>query len=66
MPIQELGTLKPIARPQASSESPSQTAERLRLKVLVAETDSPMRNRLVRLLSGERQVVRAETVRRAA
>ncbi|MGH9769950.1 MAG: response regulator [Blastocatellia bacterium] len=41
-------------------------AEQLRLKVLVAATDSPMRNRLVRLLTGDCQVVCAETVRQAA
>jgi DNA-binding NtrC family response regulator len=66
MPTQELDTPKPINRPQAPSESASQTAKQLRLKVLVAETDSPMRNRLVRLLSGDCQVTCAETVRRAA
>ena len=66
MLIQELGTPKPIDRPQAPYESASQRAEQRRLKVLVAETDSPMRNRLVRLLSKDCQVVCAETVRRAA
>lgn len=66
MPIQVLETLKPIDRLQAPYESASQTAEQPRLKVLVAETDSPMRYRLVRLLLKDCQVVCAETVRRAA
>jgi hypothetical protein len=55
MPTQKLETPKPINRPQAPSESESQTAEQPRLKALVAETDSPMRNRLVQLLSGDCQ-----------
>jgi CheY-like chemotaxis protein len=66
MPTQKLETPKPINRPQAPYESTSRAAEQLRLKALVAETDSPLRNRLIRQLSGDCQVVCAETVRRAA
>jgi DNA-binding NtrC family response regulator len=66
MPIQELKTLKPIDRPQAPYEFAALTVGQPRLKVLVSETDSPMRNQLVRLLSKDCQVVCAETVRRAA
>jgi len=66
MPIREVETQKPMNKPQAPGKSASRAAEQTRLKALVAETDSPMRSRLVQLLSGDCQVVCAETVRRAA
>jgi len=66
MPIQKVESLKLTDRPEAPLESVSQTVEQPRLKVLVAETDSTMRNRLYRMLSKDCQVVCANTVRRAA
>jgi len=66
MPTQKHETPKLINGPQAPYESTSRAAGRCRLKALVAETDSPLRNRLMRLLSVDCQVVCVETVRRAA
>ena len=66
MPIREVETQKPMNKPQVPDKSASRAAEQTRLNVLVAETDSPMRNRLVQLLSEDCQVVCAATVRRAA
>jgi DNA-binding NtrC family response regulator len=66
MQIQKIETLKPINAPQAPLESVSQNVEQPRIKVLVAEKDSPMRDRLYRLLSKDCQVVCVKTVRRAA
>ncbi len=66
MSIKKLEILNPIDRQQAPCESESQTIEQQRLMVLLAMTDSPMRDRLYRLLSKDCQVVCAKTVRRAA
>jgi len=61
MPIREVETQKPMNNPQAPGKSASRAAEQTRLKALVAEMDSPMRSRLVQLLSGDCLVVCAET-----
>lgn len=66
MPNRKLETLKPIDNSKVLYESTSQTAGQPRLEVLLAETDSPTRHRLYRLLSKDCQVVCAKTVRRAA
>lgn len=66
MLTQKLDKPKPINRLQAPYHSTSRAAEQLRLKALVAETDSTLRNRLIQLLSGDCQVGCAETTRRAA
>jgi DNA-binding NtrC family response regulator len=66
MPIREVETTKPIIKPQAQCKSASRAVEQTRLKVLVSETDSPMRNRLVQSLSEDCHVVCAETVWPAA
>jgi hypothetical protein len=64
MLIRDFETPKPINKPQAPGKSASRAVEQMRLKALVAEADSPMRSRLVQLLSEDCQVVCAETVRR--
>ena len=66
MPIREIETQKPMNKPHAPGKAASRAAEQTRLKALVAETDSPMRSRLVQLLLGDCLVVCAETVRRGA
>ncbi len=60
------GTPRLAEAQKAPGKSASRAAEQMRLKALVAETDSPMRSRLVQLLSEDCQVVCADTVRRAS